>query len=130
MEIYTLKICFPHDDFESDPPWLRVIEVKEDFKLQQLHKYIQKIIEFDDDHLYEFYIGRNSRNRAQEVSKGTKLNELYPITGYKLYYLFDFGDNWLSEIKKSIKKKTRVESEKYPKIIQQEGENPEQYPDN
>ena len=59
MEIYTLTLSFPYDDDEE--PWVRTIEVKENFTLKQLHNYIQKIIDFDNDHLYEFYIGRNPR---------------------------------------------------------------------
>ncbi len=127
MEIYTLTISFPYD--EDEEPWSKTIEVKEDFDLQKLHKYIQKIVDFDDDHLYEFYIGKNPRNRAQAVPKKTKLNEIYPMTGYKLYYLFDFGDSWLFQIKKSRKKKTEEKQKKYPVLIESTGVDPEQYPD-
>jgi hypothetical protein len=127
MEVYTLTISFPYD--EDDIPWSRTIEVKEDCTLQNLHKYIQKIVDFDDDHLYEFYVGKNSRNRAYTVPKKTKLNEIYPLTGYKIYYHFDFGDNWLFEIKKSRKKKQEVSKQKYPVLIESSGVNPEQYPD-
>ena len=127
MEIYTLTISFPYD--EDDEPWSKAIEVKEDFTLQKLHKYIQKIVEFDDDHLYEYFIGKNPRNRVQTVPKKTKLNEIYPMTGYKLYYLFDFGDSWLFQIKKSRMKKTEEQQKKYPVLIKSTGVNPEQYPD-
>lgn len=127
MEVYTLTISFPND--EDDIPWSRTIEVKEDCTLQNLHKYIQKIVDFDDDHLYEFYVGKNPRNRAYAVPKKTKLNEIYPLTGYKIYYHFDFGDSWLFEIKKSRKKKTESKQTKYPALIESSGVNPEQYPD-
>lgn len=72
MEIFTLEISFPYD--ESDQPWSRVIEVKEDFTLRQLHNYIQKIVGFDDDHAYEFYVGKKPRNRSSSVPKSAKLN--------------------------------------------------------
>ncbi|MFT7687682.1 MAG: hypothetical protein ACI9FB_003039 [Candidatus Azotimanducaceae bacterium] len=49
MEIYTLNISFPYD--ENETPWSKTIEVKEDFTLQNLHNYIQKIVDFDNDHL-------------------------------------------------------------------------------
>ena len=123
----TLTISFPYD--EDEQPWSRTIEVKEDFTLVRLHKYIQEIVEFDDDHLYEFYIGKNPRNRASSVPKKTQLNEIYPLKGYKLYYLFDFGDSWLFEIKKSRKKKAENKETKYPLIIESTGVNPEQYPE-
>ena len=127
MEIYTLSIRFPYDD--SDKPWSRTIEVSENYSLHQLHKYIQKIVEFDDDHLYEFYVGKNSRNRAYSLSKKAKLNEVYPLSGHKLYYVFDFGDHWLFEIKKLKKKKNANKSSTLPTIIKASGENPEQYPE-
>ncbi len=127
MEVYTLTISFPYD--ENDIPWSRTIEVKEDCTLQNLHKYIQKIVNFDDDHLYEFYVGKNPRNRAFTVPKKTKLNGIYPLTGYKIYYHFDFGDDWLFEIKKSRKKKIESKQTKYPVLIESSGVNPEQYPD-
>jgi Plasmid pRiA4b ORF-3-like protein len=127
MEIYTLTISFPCDGYEI--PWSRTIEIKENFTLRNLHKYIQKIIDFDDDHLYEFYIGKNPRNRAQKLSKSSALNEIYPLTGYKIFYLFDFGDCWLFQIKKSRKKKPENNQTKYPVLIESCGDNPEQYPD-
>ena len=127
MEIYTLKISFPYD--ENETPWSKTIEVKEDFSLRKLHRYIQKLVDFDDDHLYEFYVGRNPRNRAYSIPEETKLNEIYPLKGKKLYYLFDFGDNWLFEIKKSRKKKTEDKESNYPALIESSGINPDQYPE-
>lgn len=127
MEIYTLTIAFPYD--ENEVPWCSMIEVKEDFTLHNLHKYIQKLVDFDDDHLYEFYIGRNPRNRAFSIPNKTRLNEIYPLTGNKLYYLFDFGDSWLFEITKSRKKKSEDVKIKYPVLTESSGANPEQYPE-
>ena len=127
MEIYTLTITLPYYDQEN--PWSRTIEVKENSTLREIHKYIQKIVEFDDDHLYEFYLGRNPRNRAYAVPKNTALNQIYPCNGLKLYYLFDFGDCWLFEIRKSRKKKEAKSKQRYPVIIEAHGINPEQYPE-
>jgi len=127
VEIFTLEISFPYD--EDEEPWSRVIEVKENFTFHQLHKYIQKIVNFDDDHLYEFYVGKNLRNRSSTVQKKLKLNEIYPLTGYKIYYLFDFGDRWIFQIKKSRKKLEENKQVKYPKLVKSVGVNPEQYPE-
>jgi hypothetical protein len=127
MEIYKLTISFPYD--EDDIPWSKTIEVKEDFTLMQLHKYIQKLIEFDDDHLYEFYVEKNPRNLRNLVSKKLKLNEIYPLKGEKLYYLFDFGDSWLFQIVKSRKKVIEDNKVAYPLLVESTGVNPEQYPE-
>jgi len=127
MEIYTLTITFPYD--EDNIPWTKIIEVKEDFRLFELHEYIQNLVEFDNDHLFEFYIDKTPRNLKNAVSEGVRLNEIYPITGYKLYYLFDFGDSWIFQIKKSRKKRNENKSTIYPVLIESTGINPEQYPD-
>jgi hypothetical protein len=128
VDIYQLEIRFPYNKFyEDETPWVRVIEVKENMDLYSLHEYIQKIVEFDNDHLFQFYIKRNPRSLGQEVPEDALLNEIYPITGYKLYYLFDFGDSWLFEIKKSRKKITLDKRKKYPCLVKSQGANPEQY---
>ena len=103
MEIYTLEISFPHDDNEE--PWNRTIEVEETTSLEELHMFIQKVVCFDNDHLYEFYVGKNPNSRSESISETSNLSEIYPLTGYKLYYHFDFGDSWLFQIKKSRKRK-------------------------
>ncbi|PCJ48294.1 MAG: hypothetical protein COA74_09245 [Gammaproteobacteria bacterium] len=126
MEIFTLEISFPYGS--EDESWVRVIEVKEDFTLGQLHDYIQEVVAFDNDHLYEFYIGKNTRNKSGAISEHTNLNEIYPMTGFKLYYLFDYGDNWLFQIKKSRKRVVEDVKVKYPRIVKSIGVNPEQYP--
>ena len=127
MEVYTLILSFPDDD--NDEPWSRTIEVKEDFTLEDLHLYILEVVDFSDDHLYEFSVGKNPRNRSEAIPETASLNEIYPLTGYKLFYLFDFGDSWLFQIKKSRKKKMENIKIKYPVLISSTGINPEQYPD-
>jgi hypothetical protein len=139
MEIFTLTIKLIFG--EVDEAWERVIEISEDATLSELHLFIQKIIEFDNDHMYEFYAGRNWRNRKiQYTEEGATpiednefgeilLKDIYPLpSGLKLYYLFDFGDNWTFEIKKSRKKEYVKEGIKYPRAIGSHGANPEQYP--
>ena len=127
MEIYKLTISFPHD--EDDIPWSKTIEVKADFTLLQLHKYIQKLVEFDDDHLFAFYVAKNPGHLINSIPKKLKLNEIYPLKGVKLYYLFDFGDSWIFQIAKSRKKITENNKTTYPALIESTGINPEQYPD-
>jgi hypothetical protein len=127
LEIYTLEITFPYDDNEE--PWKIIIEVEENMVFQKLHAYIQEVVEFDDDHMYEFYIGKNPRNRSNIININSKLNEVYPLVGYKIYYLFDFGDCWLFQIKKSRKKLQKEVDVDYPRLVKSVGENPEQYPE-
>ena len=124
LEIFTLTIKL--GDRFNDFVWQREIEAKETMKLSSLHNFIQKTIEFDNDHMYEFYVGKNPRNRAV-VGKSRSLNEVFPLEGMKLFYLFDFGDSWLFQISKKRKRKFYDETVKYPRVISAKGENPPQY---
>jgi hypothetical protein len=138
-EIYTLTIELESGRY-AKAPWKRVIEIPETTDLYDLHLYIQSIINFDNDHLFEFFAGRHWRNRKRvfgdedefgfEEREGldTPLNEVYPLKGLKLFYHFDFGDSWIFTIKKGRKKKHVEQGVEYPRLIESEGENPEQYP--
>jgi hypothetical protein len=48
----------------------------------------------------------------------------------KLYYLFDFGDNWIFQINKT-RHKDKIEQAGvvYPRVIEAKWKNPKQYPD-
>jgi hypothetical protein len=48
--------------------------------------------------------------------------ETLEIHGMKLYYWFDFGDDWTFEIKKSRKKIEKKDNVKYPRIVKKIGE--------
>ena len=138
-EIYTLTIEL-ESGLYAEAPWERVIEIPESTDLYALHLYIQKIINFDNDHLFEFFVGRNWRNRKKVFgeedefgfeetdSLDTPLSEVYPLKGMKLFYHFDFGDSWMFTIKKGRTKKYVEKGVAYPRVIESEGENPEQYP--
>ena len=111
--VWKLRIKLPHTE------WVRVMEVKFETTFLQLHEAIQEAVEFDNDHLFEFYVGKNPRSRAYAVGgepnwdtfnpakvyNKVRLSSVWPLpTGYKLYYIFDFGDNWLFQINKTRNK--------------------------
>jgi len=142
VEIYTLTVTLPlYSRLACNHEWERVIEIPETCSLYNLHSYIQKITEFDNDHLYVFFAGRSHTNKKIFYSDSPEnpfdpgeyikvsLNQVYPVKGLKLYYIFDFGDNWVFEIRKSRKKKIAEENVQYPRIIEQTGNNPDQYRD-
>jgi hypothetical protein len=142
MEIYTLIIRLPlYSRLTCNHEWERVIEIPATHSLYDLHLYIQEIVEFDNDHAYLFFAGRSHTNKKILYSDGPatpyesgnygniSLNEVYPMKGLKLYYIFDFGDNWVFEIKKMRKKKRALENIQYPRVIDSLGANPDQYRD-
>lgn len=120
----------------------RIIEIKSNSSLYDLHYAIQDAVGFGDDHPFEFYAGRNYRNR--KLFFGIDLDDGDPIGSYSdltlaqvyplpnnliLFYHFDFGDNWYFEIRKSRKQPTEpVDGVKYPRVIEKVGPNPVQYP--
>jgi hypothetical protein len=136
--IYTLTIeCI-------DGPYLkekciRVIEIDGHNSLHDLHLAIQSAVKFDNDHLYDFYAGRYPRHRKQIFTEGydwedrledyqrIRLNQVYPLPKLKLYYLFDYGDNWVFEIKKGRKEKEPESKAKYPLVVKRLGSNPKQF---
>jgi hypothetical protein len=57
----------------------------------------------------------------------TPLKNIWPTCRKKLYYLFDFGDKWIFEIRKDRKAKEPELGIKYTRVIKAIGPNPEQY---
>ncbi|MCX7048143.1 MAG: hypothetical protein NTX50_21995 [Candidatus Sumerlaeota bacterium] len=232
--IYTLSIE-PIYSSQYFKKCVRVIEIAEEAMLEDLHYFIQKTFRFDNDHMHEFFAGRDWRHQtirfegeeiepfydqfkefvtiarqaggdiekllslvsqsptlgkevADEISapakKGGKksdptdesasagndeskekkkedldedeggeededgddeegdwddeegsdygdypLNRVFPLPSrMKLYYHFDFGDDWYFEIRKQGNPKEPHPRAKYPRVIEKIGPTPKQYP--
>lgn len=116
--IWTLKIECEWGRYLEEE-CVRIFEIDEESSLYELHLIILKSVEFDNDHLFEFFTGRHFRNRKPLFSEDAwdfdyekaidnyhqmTLNEIYPLPkGLKLFYHFDFGDDWIFKITKSRK---------------------------
>ncbi|WP_035238687.1 IS1096 element passenger TnpR family protein [Desulfobacter vibrioformis] len=140
-KIWTLRIKLQG----AEPEWVRVIEIDWRASFLDLHEAIQKAVDFDNDHLFEFYVGRHPRHVAQVVGGAPDWEDFHPVNTYqrvpissawpmlpglKLFYLFDFGDNWVFQINKTRHKDKEAQpGVVYPRVIKAKGENPEQYPD-
>lgn len=119
--------------------WSARVEVPENFTLSELHFTIQRLVDFDDDHLHEFFAGRNWRDRKVtfgepaspfELNEGEEvpLSEVFPLPkGQKLHYNFDFGDNWMFEITCRPEAKQADRKTKRAQLIQEKGRRPIQY---
>ena len=126
---------------EDDDEWAATIEIPEDSTLVDLHNTIQDLIQFDNDHVYEFYAGRTWRQHKVEFGESGSpfeapdyeeytLSEVYALEkGYKLYYHFDFGDDWIFEIRIRRGRKPMSPNVNYPRVIETTGDPPEQYDD-
>lgn len=137
--IYTLTVIAVAGAY-LEGECIRVLEIDESATLEDLHLAIQKAVSFDNDHLYEFYAGRHYRNRQiryvdaeeweerESVFGRLELSAVYPLKGVKLYYWFDFGDDWIFEIRKARKVTSAESGVSYPRVIGSRGPNPIQYP--
>ena len=114
--IYTLKIkCVWGIDLQE--PFERTVEIESDTTLDEMHGVMQSLLDFDNDHCYDFFTGktprdsRNSLGQDGEFSTASKklkkitLADVFPLpSGHYLFYWFDFGDDWKFQI--SLKKET------------------------
>jgi len=138
--IWTLRIeCIGGRYLENE--CVRVLEIDSEASLMELHDAIQDAVGFDRDHLFEFFAGRSYRNRKLVFNDSfdgeqsfdrygiLTLEQLYPLPkSCKLYYHFDFGDDWYFEIGKFRRKlMVREPGVEYPRIIASIGQHPEQY---
>jgi hypothetical protein len=135
--IWTFKIELLFGGYAKDK-WQATIEIDSESTLESFHLAIQDAVEFENDHLYEFYISKTERSRDRirfDDDDGgvydTTLESIYPLEkGRKLYYMFDYGDSWLFKITKA---KSSTQAPKpginYPRVVSEAGNKPEQYPE-
>lgn len=123
----------------------RVIEVKSEQTLEDLHLAIQSAFEWDNDHLYAFHLDGDSRNESFEFqgspvmfdnpfgadappANEAILGKLGLSLHHKFLYLFDFGDNHEFEVE-VVAITPKAKRAKYPRIVESKGESFLQYPD-
>jgi len=131
----------------------RNIEILENQTLADLHEFIFGAFKRFDEHLYSFFLTRKATKSIGiiydspefthpmnlEIQIGfdlkerynaavTKIGELNLCEKQKLYYLFDFGDEWWHELTVLKMQDTEI-SKGFPKIVKISGESPPQYPD-
>lgn len=115
----------------------RTIRCSPKHTFEDLHLAIQDAFEFDNDHLYSFYLDGKRYSRyainspyseeppyADEVCLG---NERL-VNRQRILYLFDYGDCWEFDIVLNIKNESGTDLPN-PEIVKSVGDPPEQYPD-
>lgn len=94
---YTFKVSL------GKSVWRKIVMSNED-TLRDLHYVIQDAFEFDDDHLYSFFMDgiKYSKNafHAEYCDQGPYVSDaiignLSLYVGQRILYLFDYGDSWL-----------------------------------
>ncbi|MGO9600660.1 MAG: IS1096 element passenger TnpR family protein [Isosphaeraceae bacterium] len=121
----------------------RVIEIRGDQTLEQLHEAIFESFDRWDHHLYEFQFGKRPFDpdgprygildeSAEEPNYGdaatTKLDDLNLKPERVFGYWFDFGDDWFHQI--NVERiEQAIPTVTYPRVIKRVGKSPPQYSD-
>jgi len=117
------------------PKIWRKIQLSHLHSLLDLHEAIQDAFDFDDDHLYSFFMDakRYSRNAYESPfsENGPYVDEvtigkLELHEGQRILYLFDYGDSWeFNIVLEKIDSSGPLPVN--PKIVDKKGKSPEQY---
>lgn len=138
--ILTLVIeCVFGTYFEKE--CVRIMEIDDGASLYDLHEAIQDAVRFYRDHPFGFYVANSWRGWKSWLTESERwedreadfrsiqLKDVFPLGRKKLHYLFDFGDQWTFEVRRSRKKpKEPEDGVVYPRVVERVGPNPEQYP--
>ena len=128
--VYLFKVKFK-------PKHWRSIKLSSAHTLDHLHEAIQDAFEFDDDHLYAFFMSGKPwtgqtywsphSDEAPYANKVT-IGRLGLRRGQKFVYLFDFGDEWQFTVQVVAILQSDTPPAR-PVIVASEGEALKQYPD-
>ncbi len=116
----------------------RTLALPAEYTLDDLHLQIQKAVNFDDDHLYQFFMNpRNPYNgeyydpRAVDgwtrgfPAADTTLAMLNLYDGQRFLYIFDFGDHW--EFYLTVVRHLPDDTSGKARIVEKVGKLPKQY---
>ena len=114
----------------------RHIRVSADITLEELHNIIQDVFEFDNDHLYAFFMDDRAwshwdayfspQEQDERSASDYHLRDIALFKGKSFLYLFDFGDEWRFECR--ILRAITEDTTGY-QILRSKGDVPDQYPD-
>jgi hypothetical protein len=85
----------------------------------------------DEDEDDEGDEGEDYAAEEDDSASTTTLEGLFPLpTDRRLFYLFDYGDNWIFQISRARNKPFAPEpGSEWPRLIGERGERPPQYPE-
>lgn len=118
----------------------RVIEIRGDQTLEQLHQAIFEAYDRWDEHLYEFQFGKRPfdpsgpnfgvgdqpKSKRHRDARTITMDELELQVERVFGYWFDFGDNWYHQIPVD-RIEQAIATVTYPRVIKRVGKSPPQY---
>ncbi len=121
----------------------RVIEIRGDQTLEQLHHAIFKAYDRWEEHPYEFQFGKRpfdpdgpnygvpspqKRKKSDGDARTTELDDLGLNPGRAFGYCFDFGAEWYHQVQVD-RIEQAIPTVTYPRVIRRVGTSPPQYRD-
>jgi hypothetical protein len=114
----------------------RTVAVRGDQTLIDLHRILQQGFEWDDEHLYSFWLTGTFWDARQEYtapfeiepparSADIRLDRLALELGQKIAYIFDFGEEW--RVGLTLKEVVTAGAGSFPRMLESRGEAPPQY---
>ena len=148
LEVFLIGGNLSETFVKKNPVVSRVIQIRGDQTLEDLHNAIFDAFDRWEEHMYEFQFGKGPMDPkgARYVlppAFHTRSDEPNPPAGYvdtttiaslglevgdRFGYWFDFGDDWWHQINlEAIEDK--VPPGKFPKVTKRVGKSPPQYPE-
>lgn len=131
---------------EMDEEISCLLEINGKATLYDVHLQIQKAFDWDNDHIFSFYLGKDMNDRKNEYSgnpigehmdsmfgeptkpaNGAEIRDLNLFIGKEFMYLFDYGDQLLHRIKVEDIQDSKETTFQSVNIILKIGKAPEQY---
>jgi DNA-binding Lrp family transcriptional regulator len=121
----------------------RVIEIRGDQTLEDLHRAIFEAFDRWEEHLYEFQFGKrpfdpdgpnygvadpSPKKKGLGDARETKLDDLGLKPERVFGYWFDFGDDWFHQVRVD-RIEQAIPTVSYPRVIRRVGKSPPQYRD-
>ncbi len=147
MKVYKLKVVLVRvGPQEIEEEVSRTFEVGADHTLYNLHMDVQNAFNWDNDHLFSFYLGGKLFDRANEYSgdplgghimprigppsksaAATQIRDLQLTENATFLYLFDYGDELVHEIIVEQIRDKNDQDKTLPSIVNKVGKPPPQY---
>jgi hypothetical protein len=142
--LYVVSVCLVNGPMSrkfANKEISRVIEIRGDQTLEQLHYAIFKAYDRWDQHLYEFQFGKRPfdpdgpnyaapdpppKNKDCRNARTSNLDELDLKPDRVFGYWFDFGDDWYHQIRVD-RIEEAIPTVTYPRVVRRVGKSPPQY---
>jgi hypothetical protein len=147
--VYAFRVRLPgavDDEGNRYEEVWRVIEVAANQTLEDLGEAIPVAFDFDDPHLWSFFLSSKAWDRASEYALETE-PDLFAGRGVRsarrvrirdvvwpgargrkeFLFLFDYGDQWHFRVKLLRTDEAVEAGASYPRVVERRGEAPPQY---